>query len=80
MKLNYVGRALEAVNRTTDRLSLRAAARRFGIPLNTLGRRNKNKNLGFHGSGSTTVLSEPTYLLLIVRMINLMFIQFWKKI
>ena len=25
MKLNYVGRALEAVNRTTDRLSLRAA-------------------------------------------------------
>ena len=62
-----------------DRLSLRAAAKRFGIPRNTLARRNKNNNLGFYGSGSTIVLSELTELL-IVRMINLMFIQFWKNI
>jgi hypothetical protein len=65
---NDVEKALETLSRTTDRLTLLADARRYGIRLNTLTRRNKNNNLGFHGSGTKIALSQQTELL-IVRII-----------
>ena len=51
----------------SNKFSLRKAALQYNIPKSTLMGRKKNLNNGFHGSGTTTILSKETEQLYIWR-------------
>jgi hypothetical protein len=48
-----------------NNISLRKAAIIYGIPKSTLSERKANQNIGFHGGGTTTKLSQQTELILV---------------
>jgi hypothetical protein len=52
----------------SNKFSLRKAALQYNIPKSTLMVRKQKYNNGFHGSGTTTILSKETEQLLVQMM------------